>query len=54
MVREFLIIFIHVREKSGKTDYLVYISFSLTIGIVVRKVVALSVASKCELYHLAL
>ena len=46
--------FLHVREKSGKTKYLVYISFSLTIGIVVRKAVALSIASECELYHLAL
>ena len=38
--------------KSGKTKYLVYISFSLTISIVVRKVVALIFASECELYHL--
>ena len=35
--------------KSGKTKYLVYILFSLTIGIVVCKVVALIVASECEL-----
>ena len=54
IVRELFIIFIQVREKSGKTKYPVYISFSLTIGIVVREVVALSVASECELYHLAL
>ena len=47
-------IFNQIREKSGKTKYLVYISFSLTIGIVVRKVVALIVASECELYHLVL
>ena len=47
-------ILIQIKEKSGKTKYLVYISFSLTIGIVVRKVVALIVASECELYHLAL
>ena len=47
-------IFIQIREKSWKTKYLVYVSFSLTIGIVVRKVVALIVASECELYHLAL
>ena len=47
-------IFVQVREKSGKTKYLVYVSFSLTIGIVVLKVVALIVASECELYHLAL
>ena len=40
--------------KSGNTKYLVYISFSLTIGIVVRIVVALIVASECELYHLVL
>ena len=48
------IIFIQVKENSGKTKYLVYISFSLTIGIVVRKVVALIVASECELNHLVL
>ena len=53
IVRELFIIFIKVREKSGK-KYLGYISFSLTIGIVVRKAVALIVASECELYHLAL
>ena len=51
---ELLIIFIQDKEKSGKTKYLVYVSFSLTIGIVVRKVIALIVASDCELYHLAL
>ena len=51
---EFSIIFIQVREKLGKTKYLVYTSFSLTIGIVVLNVVALIVASECEFYHLAL
>ena len=51
---ELCMLLIQVREKSGKTKYLVYISFSLTIGIVVRKVVALIVASECELCHLAL
>ena len=40
IVREFSIICIQVREKSGKTNYLVSISFLLTIGTVVRKVVA--------------
>ena len=54
IVRELFIIFIQVREKSGKTKYLVYISFSLTIGIIVRKAVTLFVASECELYHLVL
>ena len=54
MVRELFIIFIQVREKPEKTKYLAHISLSLTIGIVVRKVVALIVASECELYHLAL
>ena len=54
IVRELLIIFIQVREKSGKTKYLVYISFSLTIGTVVRKFIALIVASECELYHLVI
>ena len=54
IVRELFIIFIQVWEKSEKTKYLVCISFSLTIGIVVCKVVALIVASECELYHLAL
>ena len=55
MVRELFITFIQVREKSGKTKYLVYISFSLTIGIVVLIVfVPLIVASECELCHLVL
>ena len=45
-------IVIQVREKSGKTNYLAIISFSLTIGMVVRKVVALIVVSGCELYAL--
>ena len=53
MVRELFIIFIQVMEKSGKTKYLVYISFSLTIGVGVRKVVTLIFASECELFHLA-
>ena len=53
IVRELFMLFIQVREKSGKTKYLVYISFSLTIGMVVHKVVALIVASEYELYHLA-
>ena len=51
IVRTFSIIFIKVMENSRKTNYLVSISFSLTIGMVVRKVVALIVSSKCELYH---
>ena len=34
MVRDFSIIFIQVREKSRKTNYLVSISLSLTIGLV--------------------
>jgi len=33
---------------------IVFISFSLAIGMVVRKVVDLIVVSKCELYYLAL
>ena len=48
IVREFSMFFIHVREKS----YLVSISISLTIGMVVREVVILIVVSKCELYNL--
>ena len=54
IVRELFINFIQVRKSHGKTKYLVYILFSLTIGIVDCKVVALIVASECELYHLAL
>jgi len=54
MVREFSIIFIQVKENSRKKDYLVSISFSLTIGMVVCKVVALIVVSRCELHHLSL
>ena len=50
---EFSIIFIQVREDSGKTNYLVHILFSLTLCMVVCKVVALIVVSKCELYHFA-
>ena len=47
---EFSMIFIQVREKSGKTYYSVNISLSLTIDAVVRKVIALVSVSKCELY----
>ena len=54
IIREFSIIFIQVREKSRKTNYFVSISFSLTIGLVVRKVVALFAVSKCELFYLLL
>ena len=54
VVMEFSIIFIQVREKSWKTNHLVSISFSLTIGMVVCKVIALIVASRYELYHFAL
>jgi len=54
IVREFSIIFIQVKEKSGKTNYLVSISFSLTIGMIAGKVVALIVVCKCERHHLAL
>ena len=39
------------REKSRKTNYFVSISLSLTIGLVVREVVALFVVSKCELFY---
>ena len=52
-VRGFSIIFVKVWEKSGKTDYLVSIQISLTIGMVVCKVVALMIVNICELYHLA-
>ena len=54
IVREVSIIFIQVREKSGKTSYLVSISFYLTIGMAVGKVIAQIVVSNCELCHLAL
>ena len=37
----------------GKT-YVVIISFSLAIGMVVRKVICLISVSKCELCHFAL
>ena len=46
--------FFGVVRENKVFSYLVYISFSLTIGIAVRKVVALIIASKCELYHLVL
>jgi len=42
-------IFIQVKEKSGKTNYLGSKSFSLAIGMDFRKVVALIVVSKYEL-----
>jgi len=50
IVREFCITFIQVREKSGKTNYLVHISFSLTLHGCCKHVVPF-VISKCELYH---
>ena len=34
-VREFSIIFIEVKEKTGNTNYLVHISLSLTLSMVV-------------------
>jgi len=49
MVRESSMIFIQVKEKSGKTNYLGSKSFSLAIGMDFRKVVALIVVSKYEL-----
>ena len=52
IVRQFSIIFVQSKEKPRKTKYLLSISFSLTVGIVVRKVVAQIVISKCELYAL--
>ena len=51
IVRIFSIIFVQVREKSGRPDYLVHMSFSLTLCMVVYKVIAQFVISKCELYH---
>ena len=53
IVKEFCIIFIQVREKPGKTDYLVHILFSSSLFIVTHQVVAQFVVSKCELYHFA-
>ena len=46
--------FFQVREKSGKTNYLVSISFSLILCMVFRKFVALFVVSECELHSFAL
>ena len=46
IVSEFSISFIQFKETSGETNYLVSISFSLTIGMIVRKVVALIVISR--------
>ena len=53
IVREFSIAFIQVRDKSGKTKYLVHMSISLTLSKAVCKVVVPFVVSKCELYHVA-
>ena len=59
IVRKFSKLSIQVREKSRKsqgkvreTNYLISISFSLTIGMVVRKVAVLIVVCKCDLYAL--
>ena len=41
--------FIQVREKLGKTIYLVHISFSLTLSIAGCKVVVPFFVSNCEL-----
>ena len=49
--RDFSIHCIQVRERSGR-NYLVSISFSLAIGMVLHKVVVLIVVSECELYVL--
>ena len=49
MVREFTLTFNQVKEKLAKTNCLASISFSLTIGLVVRMVIALFVVSKYEL-----
>ena len=43
--------FLYYLSKSRKRDHLVSISFSLTIGMTVCKVVGLIAVSKCELYH---
>ena len=41
IVSEFSIIFIQVRENSGKTNYLVSILFSLALSMIVRMVVCM-------------
>ena len=46
IVKEFSMSFIQFKEESGKTNYLVSISFSLTIGMAVCKVVSLIVVSR--------
>ena len=43
----------YVREKSVTANYSVHISFSLTISMVVRKVLILFLVSKCEFRHFA-
>ena len=53
IVWEFSIVFIKVMEKSGKANYLASMSFSLTIGMVLHKIIALIVVSRFEIYHLA-
>ena len=44
---------IQVRKMSGNADYLGHMSFSLTLGMAVCKVVVPLVVSKCDLYHFA-
>ena len=51
-VMESCIIFIQVREKSGKINYLIRISFVYIIGMIAHKIVTLSVVKKYELYAL--
>ena len=51
MVKEFCVIFVQVREKSCRINYLFHILFSLCLFMVVREVVVLLAVSKCERYH---
>ena len=53
IVRELCIIFIQVRNKSGKMNHLVHISYKSSLSMVARELVVLFVINKCELCHFA-
>ena len=53
IVRGFSIILFQVKEKSGKTNYLVLILMSITLSMVICKMDVPFAVSKRELYHFA-
>ena len=49
----FSIIFIQAREDSVKTNYIVHVSYTLTLCMAGCIAVALIVVNKCDLCHFA-